>query len=190
MKPNSLKIVLVMMALVAITLSQMDIAAAASAEQIDRDAKKALETLYAKSPSAKTMGEKAIAVLVFPGIVKGGFIVGGQYGEGALIQNGKTVGFYNTIAASYGLQAGLQKFGYALFFMTEEALKWIDKSDGWEIGVGPSIVVIDAGAAASMSSTTLQSDIYAFFFDQKGLMGGLGLQGTKITKLDKALPSD
>jgi lipid-binding SYLF domain-containing protein len=188
MKRIGLKVILVLIALAAGALSQADHAAAASAEQIDRDARKALGTLYAKSPSAKTMGEKAMAVLVFPGIVKGGFIVGGQYGEGALVQNGKTVAFYSTIAASWGLQAGLQKFGYALFFMTEPALKWIDKSDGWEIGAGPSIVVVDVGAAASLTSTTLQSDVYAFFFDQKGLMGGLGLQGTKITKLDKALP--
>jgi lipid-binding SYLF domain-containing protein len=160
-------------------------AAAASAAEIDRNAQKALQDLYAKSPTAKALGEKAIGILVFPGIVKGGFIVGGQYGEGALIKDGKTVAYYNTLAASYGLQAGLQKFGYALFFMTESALKWLDKSDGWEIGVGPSIVVVDVGAAASMTSTTLQSDIYAFFFDQKGLMAGLGLQGTKITRLEK-----
>jgi lipid-binding SYLF domain-containing protein len=160
-------------------------AKAASAAEIDRDARKALEDLYAKSPSAKTLGEKAKGILVFPGIVKGGLIVGGQYGEGALIKDGNTVAYYNSVAASYGLQAGLQKFGYALFFMTEPALKWIDKSDGWEIGVGPSIVVVDVGAAASMTSTTAQSDIYAFFFDQKGLMAGLGLQGTKITRLEK-----
>jgi lipid-binding SYLF domain-containing protein len=160
-------------------------AAAASAAEIDRDAQNALGDLYAKSPSAKTMGEKAIGILVFPGIVKGGFIVGGQYGEGALIKDGKAVAYYNTVAASYGLQIGLQKFGYALFFMADSALKWLDKSDGWEIGVGPSIVVVDAGAAASLTSTTLQSDIYAFFFDQKGLMAGIGLQGTKITRLEK-----
>jgi len=160
-------------------------AAAASAAEIDRNAQKALQDLYAKSPTAKALGEKAIGILVFPGIVKGGFIVGGQYGEGALIKDGKTVAYYNTIAASYGLQAGLQKFGYALFFMTESALKWLDKSDGWEIGVGPSVVVVDVGVAASVTSTTAQSDIYAFFFDQKGLMAGLGLQGTKITRLEK-----
>jgi lipid-binding SYLF domain-containing protein len=188
MKRFDLSIILALVALITVALSQVPFAAAASAEQIDKDAKKALANLYAKSESAKAMGEKAVAVLVFPGIVKGGFIVGGQYGEGALIKSGKAVGFYNTIAASYGLQAGLQKFGYALFFMTEAAVKWIDKSDGWEIGVGPSIVVVDAGAAASLTSTTAQSNIYAFFFDQKGLMAGLGLQGTKITKLDKALP--
>jgi lipid-binding SYLF domain-containing protein len=187
MKRFGLSVILALVALGAVALPQVPAAFAASAEQIDRDAKKALENLYAKSESARAMGEKAAAVLVFPGIVKGGFIVGGQYGEGALIKSGKTVGFYNTVAASYGLQAGLQKFGYALFFLTEDALKWIDKSDGWEIGVGPSIVVVDAGAAASLTSTTAQSDIYAFFFDQKGLMAGLGLQGTKITRLDKAL---
>ena len=188
MKRVGLPVILALVAFVAVALSQPPAAVAASAEQIDRDARKALENLYAKSESAKAISAKAAAVLVFPGIVKGGFIVGGQYGEGALIKSGKTVGFYNTIAASYGLQAGLQKFGYALFFMTEDALKWIDKSDGWEIGVGPTIVVVDAGAAASLRSTTPQSDIYAFFFDQKGLMAGLGLQGTKITKLDKTLP--
>jgi lipid-binding SYLF domain-containing protein len=188
MKRFDLSVILALAALGAVVLSQVPISFAASAEQIDREAKKAIENLYAKSESARAMGEKAVAVLVFPGIVKGGFIVGGQYGEGALIKNGKTVGLYNTIAASYGLQAGLQKFGYALFFLTEDALKWIDKSDGWEIGVGPSIVVVDAGAAASLTSTTAQSDIYAFFFDQKGLMAGLGLQGTKITRLDKSLP--
>jgi lipid-binding SYLF domain-containing protein len=160
-------------------------AKAASAAEIDRDARKALEDLYAKSPSAKTLGEKAMGILVFPGIVKGGLIVGGQYGEGALIRDGKTVAYYSSVAASYGLQAGLQKFGYALFFMNDSALTWIDKSDGWEIGVGPSIVVVDVGAATSMTSTTLQSDIYAFFFDQKGLMAGLGLQGAKITRLEK-----
>jgi len=160
-------------------------ARAASAAEINRDSKSALENLYAKSPLAKTLSEKAAGILVFPGIVKGGFMVGGQYGEGGLLKGGKTTGYYNTVSASYGLQAGIQKYGYALFFMTDSALKWIDRSDGWEIGVGPNIVVVDVGAATSKTTTTLQSEIYAFFFDQKGLMGGLGLQGTKITKIKK-----
>jgi len=185
MKYLRLTTIILVFAFAAGALISANSAKAASAAEIDRDAQKALEDLYAKSPSAKTMSEKAIGILVFPGIVKGGFIVGGQYGEGALIKDGKTVAYYNTVAASYGLQAGLQKFGYALFFMTDSALKWIDKSDGWEIGIGPSIVVVDVGAAASMTSTTAQSDIYAFFFDQKGLMARLGLQGTKITRLEK-----
>ena len=158
-------------------------AAAASAAKINRDAKGALEKLYAQSSSARTLGEKAKGILVFPSIVKGGFMVGGQFGEGALIKDGKWAAYYNTISASYGLQIGLQKYGYALFFMSESAMDWLDRSDGWEIGVGPSIVVVDTGAAKSMTTTTLQAEIYAFFFDQKGLMGGLGLQGTKITRM-------
>jgi lipid-binding SYLF domain-containing protein len=111
--------------------------------------------------------------------------VGGQYGEGSLLKGGEISGYYNTIQVSYGLQAGLQKYGYVLFFMTDSGMNWLDKSDGWEIGVGPSIVVVDAGLAKSLTTTTAKDDIYAFFFDQKGLMGGLGLQGTKITKISK-----
>ena len=85
------------------------------------------------------------------------------------------------MAASYGLQVGVQKFGYALFLMNDKALTYLDKSDGWEIGVGPSIVV-DQGKAKTMTSTTLRDDVYAFIFSQKGLMAGLGIQGSKITK--------
>ena len=160
-------------------------AAADSAAEIDREVKDVLEGLYAESPTARAIGKKAKGILVFPSIVKGGFLVGGQYDEGALIKGGKTVGYYSTIQLSYGLQAGIQTYGYLLFFMTDSALKWIDRSDGWEVGVGPSIVVVDTGMAKSMTTTTLQAEVYAFFFDQKGLMGGLGLQGTKISKIEK-----
>ena len=176
---------LLVIALVAGVLISPNPARAATAAEINRDVKIALEKLYAKSSSAKTLGEKAKGILVFPGIVKGGFMVGGQFGEGALLKGGKTSAYYNTLSASYGLQIGLQKYGYALFFMSDSAMGWLDKSDGWELGTGPSIVVVDEGVAKSMSSTTLQSDVYAFFFDQKGLMGGLGLQGTKITGMKK-----
>jgi lipid-binding SYLF domain-containing protein len=158
---------------------------AASAAEIDSNVDAALKALFTKSESAKALAEKAAGILIFPGITKAGFIVGGQYGEGALRVNGKTVGYYNSVAASYGLQAGIQRFGYALFFMSDSALKWIDKSDGWEIGTGPSIVVVDVGAAGALTTTTAQSDIYAFFFSQKGLMAGIGLQGTKITRINK-----
>ena len=160
-------------------------APAATAGEINRDVESALKMLYAKSATAKTLGEKAKGVLVFPGIVKGGFLVGGQFGEGGLLKGGQVAGYYNTVQLSYGFQAGVQKYGYALFLMTDSAVKWIDKSDGWEIGTGPSIVVMDTGAASSATTTSLQSEIYAFFFDQKGLMGGLGLQGTKVTKIKK-----
>jgi lipid-binding SYLF domain-containing protein len=134
---------------------------------------------------AKQIGDQAKAILVFPNIVKAGFIVGGQYGEGVLLINGKLVAHYNSVAASYGLQAGVQAFGYALFLMDDKAMQYLGKSDGWELGVGPSIVVVDQGKAKSLTTTTLRDDVYAFIFDQKGLMAGLGLQGSKITKLEK-----
>jgi len=160
-------------------------AMAASAAEINSNVQIALQKLYIKSPNAKELSQKARAILVFPNIVKGGFIVGGQYGEGALIKDGKVVGYYNTISGSYGLQAGLQKYGYALFLMSDSMLSYLDRSDGWELGLTPNIVVVDVGAAGGISTTTAKSDAYAFFFDQKGLMAGLGLQGTKITKIKK-----
>lgn len=184
-KYSHVKVILLVFIFVAGTFVTPNATLAASAAQINSEVRSALKKLYAKSPAAVALGEKAKGILVFPGIVKGGFVVGGQYGEGALLKDGNTAGYYNTVQASYGLQIGLQKFGYALFLMTDSALKWLDKSDGWEIGVGPTIVVVDVGAAKSMTTTTAQSDIYAFFFDQKGLMGGLGLQGTKITRIEK-----
>jgi lipid-binding SYLF domain-containing protein len=160
-------------------------AAAASKAEINRDVDAALVILYDKDPDARALGSRAKAVLVFPSIVKAGFLFGAQYGEGALREKGKTVGYYNTVAASYGLQAGVQTFGYALFFMTDSAVQYLAKSGGFELGTGPSIVVLDKGAARALTTTTAQSDMYAIFFNQKGLMAGLGLQGSKISRLDK-----
>ena len=156
---------------------------AANSEEMTRDAKSALDTLYRTTPAAKALGEKAKAVLVFPDIVKGGFIVGGQYGEGVLFVNGQAKEYYNSAAASYGLQVGIQKFGYALFFMNDSDMEYLSNSNGWEIGVGPSVTVVDAGLATSLTTTTARSGVYAFFFEQKGLMAGLALQGAKISKM-------
>ena len=156
---------------------------AASAAKINKEVTAALKTLYASNPTAKLIGENAKAVLVFPSIWKAGFIIGGQGGNGALRKHGKSVGYYNTAAASYGLQAGAQAFGYALFFMTDAALDYLDKHDGWEIGTGPSIVFLDKGMAKSLTSGTLTDEIYAIIFDQKGLMAGIGIQGSKVTKI-------
>ena len=158
---------------------------AESAKELERSAVRALSTLCASNSAAKLLRSKAKAILVFPSMIKAGFLFGGQIGEGVLLKNGKPAGFYNSVAASYGLQAGAQTFGYALFFMNNEALAYLDKSGGWEVGVGPSIVVVDEGVGKSMTSTTLTQDVYAFIFSQKGLMGGLGVQGSKITKITK-----
>jgi lipid-binding SYLF domain-containing protein len=158
-------------------------ASAATASQISRDSRAALRRLYANNRAAKILGESAKAVLVFPKIIKAGFIIGGQGGEGALFENGEFVAFYNTAAASYGLQAGVQRYGYAMFFMTDGALDYLRKSGGWEIGTGPSVVIVDEGVARSISTTTGREDVYAFTFSQKGLMAGLGIQGSKITRI-------
>jgi lipid-binding SYLF domain-containing protein len=159
--------------------------AASSPEGLDADARAALQALYAKTPAAKALGAKAKGILVFPNIVKAGFVVGAQFGEGVLFKGGKNAGYYRAAAGSYGLQAGAQKFGYALFFMTDSALDYLDRSAGLEIGVGPSIVVVDQGKARTLTTTTAQSDIYAFIFSQKGLMAGVGLQGSKITRVNQ-----
>ena len=143
----------------------------------------ALRRLVSSNPAARELNEKAVAVLVFPKIVKVGFLLGGAYGEGVMIQVGRPAGYYNSAAASYGLQAGAQWFGYALFFMNTGALGYLDKSSGFEIGVGPSVVVVDAGMAKRLTSSTLTQDIYAIIFNQKGLMAGLGIEGSKITKI-------
>ncbi len=151
--------------------------------EINRDVDIALKNLYQTTPAAQKLAKVAKGILVFPSIIKGGFIIGGQYGEGALRVGGKTTGFYRTVSASYGLQAGAQTFGYALFFLSDSDLKYLKNSGGWEIGVGPSVVVVDEGMAHSFTTTTAKSGVYAFFFDQKGLMAGLGIQGSKITEI-------
>jgi lipid-binding SYLF domain-containing protein len=168
----------------AATLAPITLAAATPTTdpQLDRAAGAALRQLLAESPTARELNRTATAVLMFPKIVKVGFLLGGAYGEGGLLQGGKTIGYYNSAAASYGLQAGVQWFGYALFFMNAGALQYLEDSKGFEIGVGPSVVVVDAGMAKKYSSATMTQDIYAFIFGQKGLMAGLGIEGSKITK--------
>jgi lipid-binding SYLF domain-containing protein len=158
-------------------------AAAATKADIDRAADAALKQLYAKDVFSQDLSKTAKGILVFPRITKAGFVLGASIGDGALRQGGKTVGYYESFAASYGFQAGVQWFGYALFFMTDGALRYLDNSAGWEVGVGPSLVVVDKGMATRHSSTTLTQDVYAFIFNQKGLMAGAGIEGSKITKV-------
>ncbi len=134
-------------------------ALAASASQIDRDARAALSDLYKKVPGAQALGDKAVAVLVFPSIVKGGFIIAGQFGDGALRKGGKTVAYYRSLAASYGFQAGVQAFGYVLFFMDNASLQYLDNTAGFEVGVGPSLVVLDEGFGKNVSTTTMQKGV-------------------------------
>lgn len=158
-------------------------ALAADRSALERDARLDYDKLLASVPVAKSLSKDATAVLVFPKITKAGLVVGGQYGDGVLFKGGKAVAFYNTSGASYGLQAGAQQYGYAMFLMNEKALAALDANDGFEVGVGPSVVVVDQGMARSLTTTTARNDIYAFIFGQKGLMAGIGIQGNKITRL-------
>lgn len=159
-------------------------ALAADRSALERDARSALSNLTSTVPAAKSLSGTATAVLVFPKITKAGLGVGGQYGDGVLFKGGKAAGYYNTSGASFGLQAGAQQFGYALFLMNEKAVGALSANEGFEVGVGPSVVVMDEGKAKTLTTTTAKDDIYAFIFGQKGLMAGLGIQGNKITRLE------
>ena len=153
------------------------------ASELTSESQAALQALYANTPVAKQLGPKAVAILVFPEVKKAGLGIGGQYGEGALLEKGQATAYYKTTGASVGLQAGAQTYGYAMFFMNAKALDEFKKASGFEVGVGPSVVLVDEGLAKTATTTTMKDDIYAFVFGQKGLMAGLGIQGNKITAI-------
>jgi len=154
---------------------------AATRREIDIDVAQALEHLRGME-NARPLFGSAQAILVFPRIISGGFIVGGQYGEGALVRGAIIQGHYRIAGASFGLLAGAQTAGLAMFFMTEAALAALMEADGWEIGTGPSVVALDRGAQANVTATTLREPVYAITFSQQGLMAALALNGTKITR--------
>jgi lipid-binding SYLF domain-containing protein len=160
-------------------------AAAQGHPELDASARAALTRLKAQVPLAGVLEKRAVAVLVFPEVTKAGFLIGGEYGNGMMLRGGRFAGHYNTAGVSYGLQAGAQTFGYAMFFMNEAALRAVNAAGGFQVGVGPSVVVLDQGTAKSYTSETLTKDAYAFVFGQEGLMAGAGLEGTKITRLQQ-----
>jgi len=160
-------------------------AIAATAEDLNADAVQALNTLYKTSPVAESLGKTAKAILVFPKITKAGLVFGGSYGEGVLLRGGSASGYYNSISASWGWQAGAESYGYIVFLMSDKEIKYLNASQGWELGVDPSVVVVNAGAAKNLSSTTLKKNAYAFVFDQQGLMGSLSIEGTKISRIKR-----
>lgn len=159
--------------------------AAATAEDLNADSRQALQTLYKATPFAETISHKAKAVLVFPKIIKAGLVFGGSYGEGVLMKGSKVDSYYNSVTGSWGLQAGAQSYGYALFLMTDKAVNYVRETKGWEVGVGPTVVVVDEGVAKNLSSSTLKDDAYAFIFDQQGLMAGVSIEGTKISLIKR-----
>lgn len=157
-------------------------AAAKTRAEINRGADDALARLFRADPDARALAGRAVGVLIFPEVVKAGLMIGGEYGEGVLREGRNTVGYYRLTTASYGLQAGAQRYSYVMMLMTPEARRYIDRSDGWEVGTGPSVVLMDKGMAKRMTSTTVTQDVLAFVFGQSGIMGGIGLQGSKISR--------
>lgn len=176
-----LPIVLATLALV--SASFLNSASAATAEDLNTDSRQALQTLYKSQPLAEKLSQTAKAVLVFPNIVKAGLVFGGSYGEGVLMKGEKVEDYYNSVAGSWGLQIGAQSYGYAVFLMSDKAMAQLAETSGWEIGVGPTVVVVDEGVAKNLSTSTLQDDAYAFIFGQQGLMAGVSIEGTKISRI-------
>ncbi|MFZ0695219.1 MAG: lipid-binding SYLF domain-containing protein [Alphaproteobacteria bacterium] len=168
-----------------VSASVLDRANAATADDLNRDADHALQMLYRTNPLAEDLSKKARAVLIFPNIVKAGLVFGAAYGEGELKQGSKIDSYYNSFTGSWGLQAGAQSYGYAVFLMTNKAVSYIHRSHGWEIGVGPTVVIVNEGVAKNLSTSTLKDDAYAFIFDQQGLMVGVSIEGTKISRISR-----
>ncbi len=160
-------------------------ASAATAKDLDKDAAQALQTLYKARPVAETISKTARAILVFPKVVKAGLVFGGSYGEGVLLKGAKVTEYFNTVSASWGWQAGAESYAYVVFLMSDKAVQYLEKSKGWEFGVGPSVVVVNEGVAKNLSTSTLKDDAYAFITDQQGLMASLGIEGTKITRIKR-----
>ncbi len=186
MKPlRSLFLALSIATAAMISVSLYDRACAATEEDLNRDADHALQQLYRTNPVAEDLSKKARAVLIFPNIVKAGLVFGGAYGEGVLKQGSKIDGYYNSFTGSWGLQAGAQSYGYAVFLMSKKAEAYIHQTHGWEIGVGPTVVIVDEGVAKNLSTSTLKDDAYAFIFDQQGLMAGVSIEGTKISRIKR-----
>jgi len=181
MKTATKKIITILVAVTA--LAQMALFNKPNTAKIDSEATAALNRLYSQSPSVAQLGAKAKGILIFPDVLKAGLVFGGQRGNGVLRVNGKDAGYYNTTAGSFGLQAGAQKFAYIIFFMTDQAVSRLHDSRGWEVGTDPNVVIVDAGMAQQINTTTAPKGVYAFVLDQRGLMGGISLQGAKITEI-------
>ena len=160
-------------------------AQAASAKEIDIKVDAALAKFTKEIGGAQKFLKEARGVLVFPNVIKAGFGIGGEYGEGALRIGGKTVDYYSTIAASIGFQLGAQSKNVILIFLDKGELKKFRNSSGWEIGVDGSVALVNLGAGGSIDTTNIKATIVGFIFSNKGLMYNLTLEGSKITKLNR-----
>jgi lipid-binding SYLF domain-containing protein len=156
---------------------------AASGPEIDAEARATLARFFREVYASRELANQAVAILVFPTIVKAGFGIGAEYGEGALHIRGRTAGFYNIVSGSIGFQFGAQARSVIIMFMTDSALAQFQRTDGWRVGVDGSITVITLGAGGAIDTNSISSPIVGFIFDQKGLMYNLTLEGSKITRI-------
>jgi lipid-binding SYLF domain-containing protein len=159
---------------------------AKTAKEIDVSVDVAIERFHKQIIGAKELINASKGMLVMPNVVKGAFIIGGEYGEGALRIDGKSVDYYNTISGSIGFQIGGEAKDIILLFMTDEAIKQFRASSGWEAGVDGNVALITIGAGERADTTTSKDPIVAFVFDAKGLIADISLKGAKFTKLNKA----
>ncbi len=168
-----------------IILASTSLGYAASSIEIDAKVDATIKDFYSKVGGGQALAKKAKGILVFPSVLKAGFWIGGQYGEGALRINGKTVNYYNIAGASFGFQFGAQSKSVILLFMTSEALSGFRNSAGWEAGIDGSVAIANLGGGGALDTNTLQQPIIGFVFSNKGLMVDVSLKGSKITKIDK-----
>ena len=158
---------------------------ARTAQEIDASVNAALDRFYKQVGGSRDLIQKARGVLVFAGVIKAGIGIGGEYGEGALRIGGRTSAYYSIAAASIGLQLGAQKKDVIIVFLEDSALTKFQASQGWQVGVDGSVVLIDVGANASIDTTKINQPIVGFVVGQKGLMYNLTLEGSKISKLKR-----
>lgn len=158
---------------------------AASGKEIDLKVDETLKEFRKHVAGGDLFLNNAKGVLVFPEIVKAGIAIGGEYGEGALRINNKTVDYYSTASASFGLQFGVQTKSVIIVFLDANALTKFRESNGWKAGVDGSVALVELGTGKSIDTATADKPIVGFIFNNKGLMYNLTLEGSKFTKLKK-----
>ena len=185
MKKNMHALMMVIMIAMLSGIGMARVAVAASAGEIDTKVNGTLEEFKKHVPGGAEFLGKANGALVFPTITKAGLVIGGEFGEGSLRIGGKTVDYYNIASASFGLQIGAQQYSIVMVFMNDEALMKFRDSKGWEAGVDGSVAVAEWGAGDDINTKTFKDPIVAFVFGNKGLMAGISIEGSKITKIEK-----
>ncbi|MFM1896081.1 MAG: hypothetical protein RLZZ385_1155 [Pseudomonadota bacterium] len=172
-------------ALLALALLTSLSANAASKEEIDANVEEALAKFYEESPAGRRLAQEAVALLVFPRVIKAGVGIGGEYGEGSLLRNGQPIAYYNTVSASIGFQLGAQVKSQIIMFMTDEALEDFRSTEGWEAGVDGSVAIVEFGVGEEINTNSVQDPIIGFVFSNRGLMYNLTFEGAKMTEIDR-----